>query len=276
MQFPAVAAAIAIPYNNANVSGTLALTRDQVCKVFSGQFTNWNQLGAYPSKTIKVIYRSDGSGTTFSFANYLNTVCTQTPSSLPAGSFFTADQTFTVAAGTAGFTPVPANGASGNPGVVNLVGATDGAIGYAETSDSVNRSPALKLASVNGKLPTSATDFPSPFPVSIASGKVVTVSAVTGQATLANVTGGAHTTCLVTVDPTSYANPGTGYPIVGVSYLLSYYSGNPNKTDLLTVLKAPYALTVTNIASGKGLVNLKDNATGVRMNLSTTIDNCVF
>ncbi len=89
--------------NPASAGGAIQLSAAQLCAIFSGLVTNWNDTstviptlsGAVTSTTtfnadntpgtpaaytttstpIKVIYRSDGSGTSFIFTNYLGTVC---------------------------------------------------------------------------------------------------------------------------------------------------------------------------------------------------------
>ncbi|PTQ87374.1 substrate-binding domain-containing protein [Agitococcus lubricus] len=131
VQFPAVAASIAIVYNNADLGNTtLNLTESQICQIFAGQITNWNQINpVLPSKTIKLVPRSDSSGTTFSMTNHLSAVC---PTAVPnAVTGFQTQNTFTGISGLpAGSVP-----ASGNGGVVTTVLATDGAIGYADIAD---------------------------------------------------------------------------------------------------------------------------------------------
>ena len=52
----------------ANISGIENLSAEQVAKIFSGEITNWNQVGG-PDKAIGVITREDGSGTRECFEN---------------------------------------------------------------------------------------------------------------------------------------------------------------------------------------------------------------
>ena len=164
VQMPGVAGSIAVVYNNPDLGKVqINLTRSDVCGIFSGQITNWSALSSHtpklktvlPSKTIKVVYRSDGSGTTFSFTNFLSKVCgsLNLPGDTAVPGFRTTD-TFggangntsgsqpafgTSPAGATAVVPAGAIGASGNGNVVGTVSSTDGAIGYAEVSDAVTR-----------------------------------------------------------------------------------------------------------------------------------------
>ncbi|MDE0854089.1 MAG: substrate-binding domain-containing protein [Nevskia sp.] len=270
VQFPAVAGAIGILYNNSSLSGTQNLTDAQVCAIFAGSYTNWNQISSsYASKALTVIYRSDGSGTTFSMSNHLSQVCT-----LASGHFVT-DQTFTTVDSVLYPSGLPSNftGASGNPGVVTAVGNTDGAIAYGEIADANARVPTpLAHFTVNSKDPV--TDLASPFTVSTTTGQVITgANATTGRPTLGAVSGGSHTSsCLYIVTPDSYANP-SGYPIVAVSNLLGYYQGNgSNTTYVQQLLSGPYNSTVQgntfDIGSGTGLSFLN-------IDLTSSISSCV-
>ncbi|MDO5853364.1 MAG: substrate-binding domain-containing protein [Thermoplasmata archaeon] len=55
-----------------NIEGVSNLTLEQVAKIFSGEYTNWSQVGG-PDETIRVIIREDGSGTRECFENAMKT-----------------------------------------------------------------------------------------------------------------------------------------------------------------------------------------------------------
>ena len=174
VQLPAVAGAVAVVYNNADLGKVqLNLTRSDICGIFSGQITNWTQLaghtpkfkGTLTSKPIKLVYRSDGSGTTFSFTNHLSKVCSSlsNPGDTAVTGFKTTD-TFQGGSNltnspaayltSAQLTSASASGQSGNGAVVGYVANSDGAIGYAEVADAVSRAKLsggsnLKLATVS-------------------------------------------------------------------------------------------------------------------------------
>ncbi len=105
--------------------GELVLDGAALAKIFLGEITSWddpaikklNPKAKLPSQAIVVVHRSDGSGTTFIWTNYLSKV--------------SDDWKSKVGASTAVEWPVGL-GAKGNEGVANNVTQTKGAIGYLE------------------------------------------------------------------------------------------------------------------------------------------------
>jgi ABC-type phosphate transport system substrate-binding protein len=158
-QLPSTIGSIAIIYNNSDpvLNGgkkKINLTRSDICGIFSGTITNWNELTHTPkitlaSKPIQLIVRSDSSGTTFNFMNFLTHACPAL-GGLPGdvtSNAFKMNKTFTSAFRTGFSVPstivddpaTSGNGWSGNGGVVTKVNATDGAIGYADIADATAR-----------------------------------------------------------------------------------------------------------------------------------------
>ena len=105
--------------------GELVLDGPTLAKIFLGEVTSWddpaikklNPKANLPSQAIVVVHRSDGSGTTFIWTNYLSKV--------------SDDWKSNVGASTAVEWPTGL-GAKGNEGVANNVTQTKGAIGYLE------------------------------------------------------------------------------------------------------------------------------------------------
>jgi phosphate transport system substrate-binding protein len=105
--------------------GDLALDGATLAKIFMGEIKSWddaaikalNPNAKLPSSAIAVVHRSDGSGTTFNFTNYLSKVSPKWKSD--------------VGENTAVEWPVGI-GAKGNEGVANNVANTKGSIGYVE------------------------------------------------------------------------------------------------------------------------------------------------
>jgi phosphate transport system substrate-binding protein len=101
----------------------LKFTPELMEGVFMGKITNWNDAKiaavnpgvVLPNLAITVVYRSDGSGTTFIFSDYMSKV--------------SADWNEKIGTGKALLWPVGI-GAKGNPGVAGTISQTEGAIGY--------------------------------------------------------------------------------------------------------------------------------------------------
>ncbi len=128
MQFPAVMGGIVPVVNLDGVkSNEIKLTGELVAEIFMGKITKWNdpKLVALnkgvklPDQAITVVHRSDGSGTTFIFTNYLAKV--------------SHDWKEKVGNDTSVAWPV-GTGGKGNEGVANFVKQIKGSIGYVETA----------------------------------------------------------------------------------------------------------------------------------------------
>ena len=82
LHIPTVLGAVAVTYNVPGVTAQLKLTGDVLADVFAGKVTKWNdpRLAALnagvklPATDILVVHRTDGSGTTFVFTDYLTPV----------------------------------------------------------------------------------------------------------------------------------------------------------------------------------------------------------
>ena len=293
VQFPAIGAVIAVIYNNPSVqAASLALSESKICRIFSGDITDWRQLGPFPSKPIKVVYRSDGSGTSFAFSNHLSKVC---PTASPvAVTGFKTNQTFSSAfpvAAPTGSIASPQNG-----GVTTTVSNTDGAIGYADVADTserirLNPSISLKFASIvlkDGINPATGKAFirrnPLVHPATFNLGNVFTDKVIAssldanGRPVMQDIVAPPRPGCVLLADPDSYATSPlsasgdyASYPIVAVSYLLANAAGNGQNTfNLRALLAAPYGKAAagtysagtTTIGAGKGYLFLTGQVPG--------------
>jgi phosphate transport system substrate-binding protein len=126
LQFPAVIGGVVPVINIPGIkAGELRLDADAVCKIYMGEIKNWNDPKLkgmnpklnLPTSEITVVHRSDGSGTTAIFSDYLSDVC-------PAWKE-------KVGAGTSVSWPVGIGG-KGNEGVANYVQQQKNSIGYVE------------------------------------------------------------------------------------------------------------------------------------------------
>ncbi len=132
VQVPAVMGGVTIVTNIPGVeSGKLKLDGTTAADIFRGAITKWNDPAiaklnpgvALPDLAITVSHRSDGSGTTYAFTNYL----------AKQSIAFRRD----VGAGNTVNWPSNAVGGKGNPGVAANVQKIKGAIGYVDIADAM-------------------------------------------------------------------------------------------------------------------------------------------
>lgn len=126
MQFPAVMGGVVPVINVSGIeAGKLKLDGATLANIYLGKITKWNDPAIaalnkgmkLPDDDITVVHRSDGSGTTFIFTNYLSKVSADWKSSVGEGTAVSWK------AGTGG---------KGNEGVASYVQRIKGAIGYVE------------------------------------------------------------------------------------------------------------------------------------------------
>jgi phosphate transport system substrate-binding protein len=126
IDLPMVPGLISVMYNITGVDKSINLKASTIAKIFNGKITNWNdpEIAAenpgvtFPSLPLTTVHRSDTSGTSYNFSNFLN----QTdPTDFPTA----ANKQWP---GTGG------EGESGSSGVAQTVSTTPGAVGYAELS----------------------------------------------------------------------------------------------------------------------------------------------
>lgn len=126
LQFPAVIGGVVPVVNIPGVkAGELKLDSDTLCKIYLGEIRYWddekikllNPKLILPHSEITVVHRSDGSGTTAIFTNYLSDAC--------------SDWKNKVGAGTSVNWPVGIGG-KGNEGVANYTKRAPNSIGYVE------------------------------------------------------------------------------------------------------------------------------------------------
>jgi phosphate transport system substrate-binding protein len=123
--FPSVLGAVVPTYNIPGVAADLKFTPETLAGIFLGTIAKWNDPRLakdnpgvkFPNEDIQVIHRSDGSGTTFVWTDYLSKVSPEWKSK--------------VGANTSVSWPVGLGG-RGNEGVAGLLKQTPYSIGYVE------------------------------------------------------------------------------------------------------------------------------------------------
>src|SRR6202140_4678512 len=125
LHIPTVMGAVVPAYNVPGVSAEIKFTPEALAGIFLGKIQKWNDAAItsanpevkFPDQSIIVIYRSDGSGTTFIFTDYLSKI--------------SKDWASTVGKGTSVKWPGGLGG-KGNEGVAGQVRQLQGSIGYVE------------------------------------------------------------------------------------------------------------------------------------------------
>jgi phosphate transport system substrate-binding protein len=125
LHFPTVIGAVAIAYNVPGITQPLKLTGAVVAEMFLGKITKWNDTRIaslnpglkLPATDILIGHRSDGSGTTYIFSDYLTAVSPD----WKAGPGKGKDLQWPVGLG-----------GKGNDGVAGVIKQTAGGVGYVE------------------------------------------------------------------------------------------------------------------------------------------------
>lgn len=188
-------------------AGAIKLSPQLLADIFLGKITKWddpaitklNSGVSLPGKTITVVHRSDGSGTTWIFTNYLDKVSPDWHSKVGT------DKSVAWPTGVGG---------KGNQGVAAYVQRIDGSIGYVEYAY------ALQNKMIYTQLQNKAGKFVSP--------TMDSFSAAAANADWKNAPG----FYLVLTDQPGDAS----WPITGASFIL-FYKDQTNKETAQTVLK---------------------------------------
>jgi phosphate transport system substrate-binding protein len=145
LHFPTVLGAAVPTYNVPGVTGSLNFTPDALAGIFLGRVARWNDPAIanankgvnLPANDIVVIHRSDGSGTTYIFVDYLSKISSEWDKK--------------VGRGTSVNWPVGLGG-KGNEGVSGQVKNQPGALGFVELAYAVkNQLPVASVKNAAGK-----------------------------------------------------------------------------------------------------------------------------
>ena len=142
LHIPTVLGADVITYNVPGVTAPLKLTPAVIADIFMGRVKKWNDTRiatlnsgvSLPNQDILVVHRSDGSGTTYIFTDYLSTAVPAWKTSVGKGK----EVKWPVGLG-----------AKGNEGVAGQVKQTPGSVGYVELAYAKQNN--LPIAAVRNK-----------------------------------------------------------------------------------------------------------------------------
>lgn len=262
VQLPSAATSVTVPFNVPGLP-SLSLTSEALAEVFAGVYEFWFEVPGVdqallddPNEKITVVYRADGSGTTEIFLRHLNAV--------DGGSVPSVSNSFASAVSLDTNIHV---GASGSAALVAAVNSTPGAIGYV----SPDYADFDNAAEVVGIKRGNETFLPDEVSVTAA---LESISLPTDEAEVKEPLNWGLTA----------ANPGAGYPIVGVTNLIfsqcykdvgdnariqnflgTHYTGGNNATissHSLIPLPAAWQEAVYN--------NFVTDASGLKLNIGNT------
>jgi phosphate transport system substrate-binding protein len=172
LHFPTVLGAVVLTYNVPGVTGDLNLAPEVIAGIYLGTVTKWNDPKIasanpgvkLPAKDIEVVHRSDGSGTSYIFTDYLSKISPE----------------WKMKVGVNASVSWPLGlGGKGNEGVTGLVKQTPNSIGYVELIYAVQQKmPYANVKNASGKFvkasftsvtaaAAAAKDMPDDFRVSI-------------------------------------------------------------------------------------------------------------
>jgi len=172
LNIPTVLGADVPAYNIPGVTGEVKFTSDALAGIFLGTITNWNDKAItsvnpdikFPNQDIIVVHRSDGSGTTFIWTDYLSKISPEWKEKVGSGTSVKWPKGL---------------GGKGNEGVAGSIRQLPGSIGYVELIYAAqnkipfgsvrNSSGAFVKASLEGvtAAAASAPKMPADFRVSI-------------------------------------------------------------------------------------------------------------
>ncbi len=210
LYFPVIIGPITVSYNLSGVS-KLQLSPPVIANIFQGKITKWDDPAIkadnpgvkLPSTAITIVHRSDSSGTTANFSQFLVDAA---PSDWKLGTSSTINW------------PANSRGGDGNGGVASAVKSTAGAIGYVDFADA--KAAGLTYASVKNK-----------------AGKYIVPS------TTAASEAASHDTVAPNLTFSSVWQPGAGsYPITYQSWVLVYQKQSSASTTKLLKAYIGYLL----------------------------------
>ena len=206
VHIPTVGGAVVLSYNLPGVPSGVQFTGEVISDIFLGKIKTWgdpriraiNPGRNLPDMPIQPVHRTDGSGTTYIFTNYLKKASSEWAAGPGAG------KSVNWSVGLGG---------KGNLGVEAVVRRTPGAVGYVELAYAVTQKMAY------GSVKNRAGKFIEP----------------TVESTTAAINAYASELARNIKTPTVDARGPNSYPICSVTYIILYKGAGPKNADLTTL-----------------------------------------
>lgn len=173
LAFPTVLGAVVVTYNIPGISESFNLTPEAIAGVFLGKITRWNDPAIasanpkvrLPNADIVVVHRSDGSGTTYCWTDYLAKVSEEWKSKVGTG----ASVNWPVGLGGKGNEGVTGQvkQTANSIGYVELIYAVQNQLPYANVKNAAGQFVKPSLASVTAAAAGAAKSMPDDFRISI-------------------------------------------------------------------------------------------------------------
>jgi phosphate transport system substrate-binding protein len=244
LQIPVTLGGEAICYNLPGIPSSLKFTGELIADIYLGKITKWNDPAIQklnpdtklPDMAIMVVHRSDGSGTTYIFTDYLSHVSSEWKQKVGTGKSVSW--------------PAPSSvGGKGNEGVAGQVRQSAGAIGYVELAYVIQNH--MTYAQVQNK--AGSWVYPSIETVAAAAASRPNVSA----------------TEFSIVDP-----PGpNSYPISGYSWAMVYQkTADPGRAAVVKKVLSWLVTDGQGVAKSVDYVPLPKNVQDVALKAISQID----
>ena len=238
VHIPTVGGAVVLSYNLPGIGSGIQFTGEIISEIFLGKIKTWadpriraiNPGKNLPDMPIQPVHRTDGSGTTFIFTNYLK----KAGSDWAAGPGAGKSVNWTIGLG-----------GKGNPGVEAIVKRTPGAVGYVELAYAINSKMPY------GNVKNRAGKFIEP----------------TSDSTAAAINAYASELARNIKTPTVDAKGANSYPICSVTYIIFYKSAGPKNGDVTALWS--WAMSPAVQAEAKTLYYAPLPAALVKINLAT-------
>ncbi len=256
VQIPVIALGVTLPYNPTGLripSRGLRLSRATYCGILNGNITNWNNARITADNgqalttglPIRIVRRSDSSGTTGILTAHLEAVCTS-PFNWNRG-----------VGNTISSWPSNSIAAASGSSVIRTVRANQGAIGYADNATRLANTPVLPAAALQNR-----------------AGAYVAPSSAAVSAAFSGATDTDASAARIEVSVTN-PSASTAYPIVGANYLLFYdvYSSNAVATGIRNFITWAFGTSGDAIAINRGYAPLPSGLkTSARNIVNTYVD----
>lgn len=174
LHIPTVLGAVVVTYNVPSITTDLKLTPDAIAGIYLGKITKWNDAAiassnpgvSFPDAAINVVRRSDGSGTSYVWTDYLSKISPEWKDKIGVGAMVNWPAIGTAAKGNEGVTG-QVKQSPNSLGYVELIYAEQNKLPYASVKNSSGEFVKPSLESVTAAAAGAVSQIPDDLRVSI-------------------------------------------------------------------------------------------------------------